>query len=166
MPFVDAKNPGNSYLLYKALLASPQRCPEKDEETARRVTAFCSANGYVSISRFTPAGYGADQYSCADLRSLGYINDGGAGCTSDAGLTGPPTRVAAAGDLIPAPVQSWVPDAAWQPPVTGEYDRLRLRIRGQSMSPLTGPMGCFTPRQYLLTLSAWIAAGAATSACQ
>jgi hypothetical protein len=50
-------------------------------------------------------------------------------------------------------VQPWVPNGSGKPPVLGEYDRLKGRIRGNGMS---GDVAA------LRSVSAWIAAGATT----
>jgi hypothetical protein len=134
MPYIDANNPGNSFLLYKLI-----------------------------IGLGPSSSYDVDYYNCADFPDGGLIPTDNAGnCPSDAGVVAPPALVTA-GELIPGPVEPWVPDdvAAANPPVAGELARLRFRIRGL---PMPFPGG-FTARQNALTLSAWIAAGGVAHAC-
>ncbi|HEX9295285.1 MAG TPA: Ig-like domain-containing protein [Polyangiaceae bacterium] len=159
MPVIDATNPGNSYILYKLILAMPPRCPfDPNEESANPTSVTCKASGYGALEGFT-----ANEYNCSDFPPPQPKDPAGT-CPSDAGVT-PPTVVGMPGQRIPPLVEPWVPDDQWHPPAKGEYDRLRLRIRGDSMSISGfGPANA-TPRQDALAMSAWIAAGAVVATC-
>jgi len=156
MPYIDAKNPGNSYLLYKLILALPPRCSHLNEESANPAAAFsvCTGGGKYA----SPEGFIRDEYLCTDIKPTNTNCDAGAMPPNVDG--GAPVKV---GERIPPIVPSWVPDDQWQPPVSGEYDRLRLHVRGDGM----GPGGPNNPsgRQNTLAVSAWIAAGAPTMSC-
>ncbi len=159
MPVIDKTNPGNSYLLYKLILALPPRCPfDPSEESANPIfgSSACKGNGYGS-----PEGFTTNEYKCSDFPPPQPTDSTGA-CPTDGGVT-LPTPVGMPGQRIPPLVEPWVPDAEWQPPAKGEYNRLRLRIRGDGMS-VAGP-GFLTAHQDALAISAWIAAGAAVSTC-
>jgi hypothetical protein len=121
MPYLDAKNPGNSFLLYKVLLAMLPRCGHQNEESANPPYA--------------------DQACPQQTFPATGASDGGA-----------------PGSVVPPIVPSWVPAGEWNPPAIGEYDRLRLRIRGDAM-----PLRLSAAYQNVLGLSAWIAAGASTT---
>jgi hypothetical protein len=151
MPYIDAKNPGNSYLLYKVILASPPRCPlNPDEESAYTDPVNCSGSGYES-----PSGFASDLYDCAAVPD--------AGPTADGGCAAPPpsARKVAQGDLIPTRVEPFVPPNEWHAPAPGEYARLRQRIRGEPM-PFGGSP---SPRAWAANLSAWIGDGAVVEEC-
>jgi hypothetical protein len=140
MPYIDAHSPGNSFLLYKVLLGMPPRCKNGlpvNEESANPQFAGLAC-GAVNAT--------ADTYAC---KSIGCGPDGGAVAPADAGPT------ATSGQMVPPLVASWVPESEWKPPVPGEYDRLRLRVRGDPM-----PQGIPAAYQNVVALSAWIAAGA------
>src|SRR5262249_43916136 len=132
MPYIDAKFPGNSYLLYKIIIGMGT----------------------------TPQTFMTDQYSCNALVAAGYMALTNA-CMSTASLTSTPPVVARSGEAVPAPVEPWVPDDQSKPAADGEDDRLHAHIRGTPM-PYTGGK---LPREQARTLSAWIAAGAATNNC-
>jgi hypothetical protein len=140
MPYIDANNPGNSFLLYKVLLGMPQRCGHPDEE---------SGNPQPDSVACSTVNASTNTYACT---SIGCGPDGGAVVPAGAAPIG------RTGEMAPPIVPSWVPANQWKPPVPGEYDRLRLRIRGDSM-----PQGQPVAYQNVLGLSAWIAAGASTT---
>jgi Bacterial Ig-like domain len=151
MPYIDAKSPANSYLLYKIIVAAPPHCPlDPNEDSPYNDPSFCSGSGYNS-----PAGFSADLYECASVPDAGRSADGGC-------LAPPATaRKYAQGDLVPAAVEPWIPPDKWTSPAPGEYERLRQRIRGEPM-----PFGDgVTSRSTASNLSAWIAAGAEVSTC-
>jgi hypothetical protein len=142
MPYFDAKNPGNSFLLYKVILGMGPRCGPQQE----------SANpAYDCMAALAPLA--TDEFLCRDIQ-----------CKPDAGGDrpqvdgGPP---AVAGQPAPPLVPGWVPDDRWKPAAAGEYARLRTRIRGDGMPPPTLPAP--TSYQNARDLSAWIAAGATTT---
>ncbi len=141
MPFIDAKNPGNSYLLYKIILGMAPRCNVNEE----------SANpGLTSVSCEPVAGQlVADEFRCADIQ-----------CVADAGAMRPDATPVGQARMDPAQpiVPSWVPSVRWRPPVAGEYDRLRTRIRGDGMPPASYVTP--TSHQNARAISAWIALGA------
>jgi hypothetical protein len=110
MPYIDAKNPGNSYLLYKVIIGM--------------------APSTILME---------DVYSCAALRAAGWMGETSP-CTSTAPLTSTPPVVGMMGQPIPAAVESWIPEGQSKQAAPGENDRLRLRIRGQPMTYPTGGM--------------------------
>ena len=130
MPFIDPKNPGNSYILYKMILGT-LHCPAGPTDDA--VDPLELQPGTRAATDFRPS-------TCIDY----YEYDAG-GCNG--------TVVHQKGDLVPYP--SWVPDAEWKSPAANEYQRLAFRIRGTSMPPNQG-----VAPQDLHRISAWIAAGA------
>ncbi len=157
MPVIDATNPGNSYILYKLILAMPPRCPfDPNEESANPslASSACKGSGYGG-----PEGFTANEYNCTDFPPP-QPKDPAGNCPTDAGVT-PPAVAGMPGQRIPPLVEPWVPDDQWRAPANKEYDRLRLRIRGEPMPP----SGSLTPRQDALAISAWIAAGAAVTTC-
>jgi hypothetical protein len=141
MPYIDARSPGNSFLLYKVLLGMPPRCGHLTEE---------SANPQFADVACSAVSFAVDEYPC---KSISCGADGGAVISgADAGAVGQ------MGTVAPPIVPSWIPEDQWKPPVIGEYNRLRLRIRGDAM-----PVGTAVPYQNVVALSAWIAAGASTT---
>jgi hypothetical protein len=145
MPYIDGttKSPGNSFLLYKVILGLAPRCGQLDEESANPglATSACTALA-GQLER--------DEFLCTSIQ-----------CMPDAAL--PPPNVdggppGLAGQPAHPIVPAWVPDDRWKPPIVGEYDRLRSRIRGAGMPP-SSPI----PSQQARALSAWIAAGASVS---
>ena len=146
MPYIDGmnNNAGNSYLLYKLILGMAPRCGRPtNEETPNPSFPQLPKNCTLS----TP------EYLCKDVTCL---PDAAAPTPRVDG--GPPGL---AGTPIPPVVPSWVPEAQWQPPLPGEYDRLRTRIRGEGMPAVQGGM----PYENALAVSAWIAAGATVVDC-
>jgi hypothetical protein len=146
MPVIDAKNPGNSYLLYKVILGMAPRCHHENEESANPNYAMHSCTAAAGQLQ-------ADEFLCSDIQ-----------CKPDAGadrpqVDGGPPGVA----MQPAPpfVPGWVPDDRWKPAADGEYARLRSRIRGDGMPPPQTPEP--TPYQNARAISAWIAAGASVT---
>jgi hypothetical protein len=152
MPYIDPNNPGNSFLLYKIIIAAPPRCPYRpDEDTPNPNPAACvDGGGYAD-----PSGFTADLYPCTDFP------DASSQCASDAGVPVPATKAASFGQLVPAAVESWVQPDQWKPPTGGEYARLRSRIRGEQMPYPSGT----TSTQEARDISAWIAAGAIVDDC-
>jgi hypothetical protein len=104
MPFIDPKNPGNSYILYKMIIGM-LTCPGGGAADP----SYCAGDGgsYSGGAVFNSDFYGVDGGACTD------------------------SVVHHAGDLIPYP--TWVPTDSWKPPADGEYDRLRYHIRGLQM---------------------------------
>jgi hypothetical protein len=124
MPYIDATNPGNSYLLYKMILALAPRCPvDPNEESATNVSIVCDPEGAFATWRYTQ-----DYYDCGEVARVaadaGVARDPTGACPSDAGFPELPKR-GKKGDLLSPLHESRVPDDAWQPPAKGEYDRLR-----------------------------------------
>jgi hypothetical protein len=158
MPYIDATNPGNSFLLYKMILAMAPRCPfDSTEESATRAPIACDPGAYPGWR------YAQDFYDCrtvADAADGGPQRDPLGNCPSDAGFPPLSTKIAQKGDPISPPLEPRVPDDAWQPPARGEYDRLRTRIRGSGM-----PEGGLVSRADALAISAWIADGARVETC-
>ncbi|HKQ71523.1 MAG TPA: Ig-like domain-containing protein [Polyangiaceae bacterium] len=159
MPYVDRKNPGNSYLLYKMILALPSHCPFRDdEEAANPDRSSCAPTetdaGSVGVHWGNSASF-YDFYDCEDLEPR--ATDPSGMCPADAGITGTP-RIKR-GHELPSGVDPWISADEWKPPAAGEYARLRSRIRGDMMPP-SG-----TTHSDALTVSAWISAGAETPAC-
>ena len=154
MPYIDATNAGNSYLLYKLILALAPRCPvDANEESATNTAIACDPEGPFAKWR-----YQRDFYDCREVAESGVARDSGA-CPSDAGFP-ELTKRGKKGDFISPLHESRVPDDAWQPPAKGEYDRLRQRIRGAGM-----PVGGVVSRADALAISAWIADGARVESC-
>jgi hypothetical protein len=148
MPYIDGatKNPGNSFLLYKVILGLAPRCGHLDEE---------SPNPSLNATACTPVAgqLTAPEYLCSDIQ-----------CKPEAGASVPQVDGGAPGQPgQPAPpiAPSWVPADHWKPPAAGEYNRLRGRIRGDGMPPLSQLHP--TPYQSAIALSAWIAKGAGTN---
>jgi hypothetical protein len=141
MPYIDGmnNNAGNSYLLYKLILGMKSRCGHPEWETP---------NPPDPNDRRVDCTLSSPEYLCKDVTCL---PDAAAPTPRVDG--GPP---GIAGNPIPPVVPSWVPEAQWQPPLQGEYDRLRTRIRGEGMPP---PQGSLL-YQNALAVSAWITAGA------
>jgi hypothetical protein len=159
MPYIDATNPGNSYLLYKMILALAPRCPfDPSEESATHTSIACDPEGAFAKWR-----YAQDYYDCWEVAQVaaaaGVARDPAGACPSDAGFPPLPKR-GKKGDLVSPLHESRVPDDAWQPPAKGEYDRLRQRIRGAGM-----PEGSLVSRADALAISAWIADGARVDSC-
>jgi hypothetical protein len=159
MPYIDATNPANSYLLYKMILALPPRCPvEPNEESATHNSIACDPDGPFAKWR-----YAQDHADCwrvaAVYADAGVARDPSGACPSDAAFPELPKR-GKKGDLIAPLHESRVPDDAWQPPAKGEYDRLRQRIRGAGM-----PEGSLISRADALAISAWIVDGASVESC-
>jgi hypothetical protein len=142
MPYLDAKNPGNSYVIYKVLLGMAPRCGHVNEESANPNYADQACTGAAQLS--------TDEFLCSDIQCL---PEAGANRPNVDG--GPP---APAGKPSPPLVPAWIPDDRWTPPADGEFNRLRTRIRGDGMAP-----GQPTPYQDAHALSAWIAAGASAT---
>jgi len=156
MPYIDATNPGNSFLLYKVILAMAPRCPlDPNEESATQAAVACDPAG-----PYAPFWYPQDFYDCKSVLEAGLARDPLGNCPSDAGFPPLPTKTGAKGDLVSPLLGPWVPADEWQPPARGEYDRLRLRIRGSGM-----PQGGVVSRAEALALSAWIADGARVETC-
>jgi hypothetical protein len=143
MPVFDAHNPGNSFLLYKLILGMAPRCNHTNEESANPELGNISCTAAAGQLM-------ADEFLCSDIR-----------CMPEAGAPRPMVDGGApgqAGQPAPPIVPGWVPDDRWQPPVAGEYDRLRSRIRGDGMPP--PKYGTPSTYQSVRALSAWIANGA------
>ena len=159
MPYIDATNPGNSFLLYKLILAMAPRCPfDPNEESATHAASACEPAG--ARPSWT---YAEDFYDCQNLERRAFCT-----CSSDGGLPppcdgGPPplTKIGASGELTSPLREPRVPANAWQPPARGEYDRLRARIRGSGM-----PEGGLVSRAEALSISQWIADGARVEPCR
>jgi len=109
MPFIDPKNPGNSYIVYKMILGT-LHCPAGPNDDSVD-PGYCSGDGGT---------FGFESRYRADS----YEYDAG-GCNG--------TIVHHADDRIP--YGAWVPEAQWKSPAAGEYGRLASRIRGNSMPP-------------------------------
>jgi hypothetical protein len=145
MPYLDAKNPGNSYVIYKVLLGMAPRCGHPNEESANPSYA---ANACLGAAQLTK-----DEFLCSDIQ-----------CMPEAGAMrpdvdgGPPAPL---GQPSPPLIPAWIPEDRWTPAAVGEYGRLRTRIRGDGMPP--PPPGPPTSYQDARALSAWIAAGATTT---
>jgi hypothetical protein len=105
MPFIDPRNPGNSYIIYK-MIVGMLTCPGGGGADP----SYCSGDGggYNGSGTTFPADfYAADAGACTD------------------------SVLHRTGDPIPFP--AWVPTGKWHPPADGEYDRLRYHIRGLQM---------------------------------
>jgi hypothetical protein len=164
MPYIDATNPANSFLLYKVILALAPRCPfDGNEESATHAADVCDpAGGYASWR------YARDFFDCRSIAEARLEDDPTGNCPSDGGFPAPRdgglpslTKIGRRDDLVSPTLEPRVPVDAWQPPARGEYDRLRMRIRGSGM-----PQGGIISRADALTLSAWIADGARAEACR
>ena len=155
MPYIDANDPGNSFLLYKLILAMAPRCPfDPNEESATHDASACAPGG--GSARWT---YAQDFYDCRSVAEAGVARDPLGNCPSDGGFP-PLPKIGSKGDLIAPLLEPRVPADAWQPPARGEYDRLRMRIRGSGM-----PEGGMVSRTEALAISAWIADGARVESC-
>ncbi len=159
MPYIDATNPGNSYLLYKMILALAPRCPfDPEEESATHVGLACA----------NPNGrYARDFYDCRSIDDAVLPRDPFGNCPSDGGFPAPRdggvpplTKIGPKDELIAPLLEPRVPADAWQPPARGEYERLRARIRGSGM-----PEGGWVSHADALAISAWIADGARVEEC-
>jgi hypothetical protein len=156
MPYIDATNPANSFLLYKMILAMAPRCPfDPNEESATHTDAACDPGGSYASFR-----YAHDFYDCGRVADATLPRDPLGNCPSDAGFP-PLPKTASQGELISPLLEPRVPDDGWQPPAHGEYDRLRSRIRGSGM-----PSGGLVSRAEALAISAWIADGARVEPCR
>jgi hypothetical protein len=156
MPYIDAPHPGNSYLLYKMILALSPRCPlDPTEETPTQVASACTPEG--AYARGT---YGEDFYDCKAIEDASVPRDPSGSCPDDGGFHAPMTKAGDRGALVSPMLEPWVPADRWQPPAPGEYERLRARIRGSGM-----PHGGVVTRAEALTLSYWIADGAQVRPC-
>jgi len=156
MPYIDAASPGNSYLLYKLILALSPRCPlDPSEETPTHGAIACTPEG-----EYARGTYREDLYDCKALDDAVVPPDSSGGCPRDGGFPAPPTKAGARGALVMPPIDPWIPADQWQPPAKGEYDRLRTRIRGSGM-----PGGGLVTRTEALIVSFWIAGGARTEPC-
>jgi Bacterial Ig-like domain len=156
MPYIDPAHPGNSYLLYKLILAMAPRCPyDPDEESATRNAAACTFEG--EHARWI---YAQDFYGCDSVAKASLPRDPFGNCPNDGGFPELPTKAARKGELVSPLVEPRVPAEHWQPPARGEYDRLRTRIRGEGM-----PIGALISRAEALAISAWIADGARIESC-
>ena len=153
MPYIDRNRPGNSYLLYKLILADSLDC--LGESGPFVDPAVCAEGQEGAYARFSK-----DLYDCKDLPDARAPGDPDSGCPSDAGVTILARAIADAGDIEPPPVEPWIRADQWQPPAPGEYARLRSRIRGQGMPP-----DARISHQWVQTMSAWIGAGAKLDAC-
>jgi hypothetical protein len=104
MPFIDPRNAGNSYVLYKMIIGM-LICPGGGAADP----LYCSGDGgtYGGAAVFASDFYGLDAGTCTDS----FLHH--------------------AGD--PQPYASWVPLDSWNPPAAGEYERLRYHIRGLQM---------------------------------
>ena len=163
MPYIDATNPGNSFLLYKVILAMAPRCPlDPNEESATHDAPHCVEGSFASWR------YAQDLYDCTSIDRATVKTDSGI-CSTDAGFPAPDedggipaiTKIGQKDDLIAPPLEPRVPPEAWQPPARGEYDRLRARIRGSGM-----PQGGLVSHADALAISAWIADGARVEPCE
>ena len=164
MPYIDATNPGNSFLLYKVILAMAPRCPfDPNEESATHAAPHCTeGSGYASWR------YAQDLYDCASV-DLATLKPEAGICPTDAGFPAPDedggippvTKIGQKDDLIAPPLEPRVPSEAWQPPARGEFERLRARIRGSGM-----PQGGLVSHADALAISSWIADGARVEECQ
>jgi hypothetical protein len=159
MPYIDATNPGNSYLLYKMILALAPRCPfDPNEESATHTGIACANPNWR---------YARDFYDCRGVEDAVLPRDPFGNCPSDGGFPAPRdggvpplTKIGPKDELIAPPLEPRVPADAWQPPAQGEYERLRARIRGSGM-----PEGGWVSHADALTISGWIADGARVEAC-
>jgi len=155
MPYIDATNPGNSFLLYKMILALAPRCPfDPNEESAMPFSAACDA-----AEKYAHWAYPQDLYDCGRVADARLARDALGNCPSDAGFP-PLPKVGTKGEPISPLLEPRVPTDAWQPPARGEYDRLRNRVRGSGM-----PHDGLVSRAEALAISAWIADGARIEAC-
>jgi hypothetical protein len=156
MPYIDATNPGNSYLLYKLILAMSPRCPlDPSEESPNQALGACTAEG-----AYVRGTYAQDFYDCRAIRDAVTPRDPTGDCPNDAGFPPPVAKAGEKGALVLPPLEPWVPADQWQPPTKGEYERLRARIRGSGM-----PLGGMVTRAEALAVSFWIADGARVDAC-
>jgi hypothetical protein len=156
MPYIDATNPGNSYLLYKMILAMSPRCPfDPHEETPTNAATACTPEGAYVRGTYTD-----DFYDCDEIDRSKVPRDPAGDCPRDGDFPAPMTKAGERGTLVSPPVEPWVPADQWQPPAKGEYDRLRTRIRGSGM-----PLGGLVTRAEALTMSYWIADGARVEPC-
>jgi hypothetical protein len=156
MPYIDATNPGNSYLLYKLILALSPRCPlDTNEEAPTHVATACTPEG--GYARGT---YAEDFYDCNAIIDAVVPRDPSGGCPLDGTFPAPSTKAGERGSLISPVLEPWIPADEWQPPAKGEYERLRTRIRGSGM-----PVGGVVTRAEALAVSAWIADGARVETC-
>jgi hypothetical protein len=155
MPYIDAANPANSYLLYKLILGMAPRCPfDGNEESAMFEPTACAPDG--GYARGT---YERDWFACDEVARKSLPRDEAGVCPSDGGFA--PLHVEGArGRPLAPPIPPRIPDDAWRPPASGEYERLRTRIRGLGM-----PHGGMVSRAEALTISAWIASGAEVEDC-
>jgi hypothetical protein len=131
MPFIDPNNPGNSYIIYKMIIGMVT-CPGGGAADPM----FCSGEGGT---------YGGSAVYPSDL----YAPDGGI-CTD--------TVLHQRGDFVSYP--AWVPVKLWEPPGSGEYERLRNHVKGYQM-----PKDDAASPYDIHLLSAWIANGAPTANC-
>jgi len=156
MPYIDAANPGNSYLLYKLILALSPRCPlDEAEEAPTHVATACTPEG-----KYARGTYAEDFYDCTSIRNAVVPRDSSGVCPHDGPFPAPMTKAGERGALVTPPLDPWVPADQWQPPAAGEYERLRTRIRGAGM-----PFAGLVTREEALTMSYWIAGGARTEPC-
>src|SRR6185503_2779973 len=154
MPYIDATNPGNSFRLYKIILAMAPRCPfDPNEESATHTDLACDSS---APARWR---YAQDSYACRSVRAAGLEPDPLGKCPIDGGFP-PLPKIGEKGALISPLLEPRVPADAWQPPARGEYDRLRTRIRGAGM-----PQGGLVSHAEALAMSAWIADGARVESC-
>src|SRR6185503_21042176 len=78
MPYIDATNPGNSFLLYKIILAMAPRCPfDPNEESATYSDLACDPAAYARWR------YAQDFYDCRIIRDAGLGRDPLDNCPSD-----------------------------------------------------------------------------------
>jgi len=156
MPYIDASNPGNSYLLYKMILALSPRCPlDPKEEAPTQAASACTPEG--AYARGT---YRKDFYDCKAIENAAVPRDPSGSCPDEGGFHAPMTKAGDRGALVSPLLEPWVPADQWQPPAQGEFERLRARIRGSGM-----PLGDVVTRAQALTLSYWIADGAHVRSC-
>jgi hypothetical protein len=156
MPYIDASNPGNSYLLYKMILALSPRCPlDPNEEAATHVASACTPEGHYARGT-----YGEDFYDCKAIADAAVARDPFGGCPRQGEFPAPMTKAGERGALVTPLLEPWVPADAWQPPAQGEYERLRAKIRGSGM-----PHGGVVTRAEALAMSFWIADGAHVTPC-
>jgi hypothetical protein len=164
MPYIDATNPGNSFLLYKLILALAPRCPfDANEESATRAASACEPGAGRENWR-----YARDSYDCRSIADAALQRDPLGNCPSDDpfpaprdGGVPPLAKIGDKGELTSPLREPRVPADAWQPPARGEYERLRARIRGSGM-----PEGGMVSRAEALAISHWIADGARVEPCR
>ena len=152
MPYIDPNNPGNSYLLYKLILALPSPCPfDPTEESPSPDPGACTDDGGTA----SPSAFARTLYDCNELADAARARDPDTGACSETRPVFRPRPNARMLETSSLPWPSMGPAIQWKPPASGESLRLRRVVSGQGMPP-----NGVTRRQDALDISAWIAAGA------